>query len=181
MNEIALIRAQLAGEKARLIGVAEACLMAMEHAASAPQSVEVEAFRSACVDYLARGLAAFEERDQRLADLVRARPDIDPAFARVLDQAGRGREVLERLERAGNGPLGEVQLTAWRAGVQYLAGVWGARRDALDALLAGHPRVSDWRGIGAIDADWIVAERSGYARVRSLLPPGSLLPPAGAL
>jgi hypothetical protein len=183
MNEIALIRAQLAAEKTRAMRVAEACLQALEHghgAASATQE-----FRSACVDYLARVLAAFEERDQLLAELLRAPADPDDESRQALERSlaleGGSREALQKLERAGAAPAGAAAQQAWKAFAEHLVRVWGARRDALDAaLLAANTSVSHWRAIGAVDADSILAERRGYACLCALLPAGIMLPPATA-
>jgi hypothetical protein len=179
MNEIALIRAQWAAEKSRLIAVAEACLLGLERGAGKT----ADEFRSACGDYIESVLTAFEARDRRLADLVPAQAKTDEAshqaFGRALAQPGRSHEALERLQsaRAARAPA----LQAWNASVQYLVNVWGARRDALDALLAANSRVSDWRTIGGIDADSILAERRAYGRVCALLPAGFMLPPAAAI
>jgi hypothetical protein len=182
MNEIQLIRAQLAAERAHAASVAEACLRALERqeaGALAPGSALFE-FRAACIDYLAQVLTAFEERDQRLGELLQAQAparDSDAALLQALAQRGRGRETLEKLAAAGTA---HAALAGWRAFLQSFHTLWNARREAIDALLAANQRVSDWRAMGGVDADSILDERRGYARVCALLPAGVLLPrPAG--
>jgi hypothetical protein len=178
MNEIALIRAQWAAEKSRLIAVAEACLLGLERGAGKT----TDEFRSACVQYIESTLSAFEARDRRLADLVPAQAktaEASQAFGRALAQPGRSQEALEKLQSAGAARAPALQ--TWNPWVQYLVNVWGARRDALDALLAADSRVSDWRTIGGIDADSILAERRAYGRVCATLPAGILLPPAAEI
>jgi hypothetical protein len=178
MNEIALIRAQLAAEKSHLTAVAEACLAALESGRGADQSAAQ--FRNACADYMERGLSAFEARDQRLADLT-AQAGTDEtshqALGRALALPGSSREALEKLNTARANP---AALPAWNTCVQYLLHQWKARRDSLDALLAANNRVSEWRAIGGIDADSILAERRGYRGVNALLPSGITLPPTAA-
>ena len=56
-----------------------------------------------------------------------------------------------------------------------LAGVAVTRRDALEALLASNPRITDWRTVGGIDADGILEERRRFAGVRDALPAGVTL------
>jgi hypothetical protein len=175
MNEIPLIRAQLAAEKSHLVAVAEVCLRALEPGHGDDRSAE--AFRNACADYMERGLSAFEARDQRLADLSRQAGTDETsrqALARALALPGSSREVLEKLNVARASP---AALSAWNTCVQYLVHMWGARRAAVDAVLAANNRVSDWRAVAAIDADSILAERRGYGRVNTLLPAGIALPP----
>jgi hypothetical protein len=182
MNEIELIRGQLLAERQHASAVAQACLLAVEreHGSDAATGE----FRAACVDYLVRVLAAFEERDQRLADLMHAQRTFDVAVREALERAlalpGRGREALQRLEVASAKPAGPPAQDAWKRFVQYFNGPWCARREALDAQLATNHRVTDWRALSAIDADSVLEERRGYARVCGLVPAGVILPPAMA-
>jgi hypothetical protein len=187
MNEIQLIRAQLATERQHASTVANACARALEraggeaHAGGSP----LETFRQACVEYLVCVLAWFEERDQRLADLAQSRlqPD-DPArraLEDVLARRGRSREVLEKLEAACGAATATISDGghggSWHEFAQFFNDVWSARRDAVDALLAPNPRVTDWRAVGGIDADSILEERRRYARVSARLPAGATLAP----
>jgi len=185
MNEVQLIRAQLATERQHASAVANACAGALAHAGenAVSSGSPLEEFRRACVDYLVCVLAWFEERDQRLSDLARARPEADDPSRRALEAAlarpGRSREALERLEAAfagtaGAGSTGTAR-SSWPEFAHYFNSVWSARRDALDALLAANPRVTDWRAAGGIDADSIMEERQRYARVCARLPAGVAL------
>ena len=188
MNEIQLIRHQLATERQHAGAVANACASALERAgaeAFAGGSL-LDAFRQACVDYLVCVLAWFEERDQRLTDLAQSRlPPDDPArraLEEVLARRGRSREALEKLEAAcgcatATGSGGRPG-KSWQEFAQFFNDVWSARRDALDGLLAPNSRVTDWRAVGGIDADSILEERRRYARVCARLPPGVTLAPA---
>ena len=81
MNEVGLIRHQLALERVHVGAVANACANAMQGDAGTVASGDsLGQFRRACIDYLACVLAWFEERDQRLTDLLQARfAPTDPA------------------------------------------------------------------------------------------------------
>jgi hypothetical protein len=179
MNELQLIRNQLALERAHASAVANACatLLQSEGDAGAP-GTSLGQFRRACVDYLACVLAWFEERDQRLADLVQGRfGAADPArraFEEVLARPGRSRDALAKLEAACAGTVGGAAGAgqAGREFGEYFNGTWSARRDALEALLASNTRAGDWRILGGIDADSILEERRRYTLVAAQLPPG---------
>jgi hypothetical protein len=192
MNEIELIRSQLALQRQRVSTVANACAAALGRAATGSVTTNPPPsrdFLEACVDYLACVLAWFEERDQRLADLARAevRPEDGPsrALQEALARPGRSREALEKLEAAfartaAGFEAGSAQ--SWPEFAQYFNSVWSARRDAIDALLARSFRVADWRAVGGVDADSIFEERRRYARVCATLPAGVTLaaPPSAA-
>ncbi|HEY1874650.1 MAG TPA: hypothetical protein VGG67_09640 [Steroidobacteraceae bacterium] len=183
MNEVELIRHQLALERAHVGAVANACANAMQGDAGAVASGDsLGQFRRACVEYLACALTWFEERDQRLTELVQARFDpSDPArrgLEEVLARRGRSREVLAKLEAASggtatSGSAGEQQ--GWREFAEFFNGIWSTRRDALDALLYTNSRATDWRTFGGIDADSIFEERRRYAQVCAQVPPGVVL------
>jgi hypothetical protein len=189
MTEIQLIREQLARERAHATAVARAGATALgsTDAAQITSGSPLDEFRQRCVDYLVCVLASFEERDLRLAELVRARQGADDparrALEEVLSRRGRSRETLEQLEAAfaGSGAPGARAAPAgWGAFLAYFDSAWSARRDALEALLASNPRVSDWRTVGGIDADSILEERRRFARVRDTLPSGVTLDAAPA-
>ena len=183
MNEVEIIRQQLALERAHVGTVANACANAMQGDAGAKAPGDaLWQFRRACVDYLACVLAWFEERDQRLADLLQGRSGSgDPArrpLEEVLARRGHSREALAKLEAACGGstasdPAARQQL--WREFAEYFNRVWSTRRDALDALLAADSRPTEWRTLGGIDADSILEERRRYARVCAHAPPGIAL------
>jgi len=177
MNEIQLIRTQLAAERQHASTVANACATALgrRNAVALSSGSSLEGFRQACVDYLVCVLAWFEERDQRLTDLWHARLASGDAARRALDDVlaspGRSREALEKLKAAVACASGE----SWREFAQFFNSVWSARRDAIDALLAANTRTTDWRVIAGIDADSVLEERNRYARVSTTLPAGASL------
>jgi hypothetical protein len=182
MNEVELIRNQLALERAHVGEVANACANAMELQRGASTSLDsLKEFRRACVDYLACVLTWFEERDQRLADLLRVRSVLmDPArhaLEEVLTHPGRGHELLAKLEAACASALSASasQQQGWREFVEYFNGAWSRRRDALDALLSTNARTTDLRTLGGIDADSILEERRRYAQVCAQAPAGVAL------
>ena len=183
MNEVELIRNQLARERTHAGAVAKVCATAMQGEATAGAASDaLGQFRRACVDYLACVLAWFEERDQRLTDLLQTRPrSSDPArrsFEEVLARPGRSREVLAKLEAACAGSTASgsaARRQGWWEFGEYFNAVWSTRRDALDALLSTNSRATDWRTFGGIDADSIIEERRRYAQVRSQVPPGVAL------
>jgi len=177
MNEVQLIRNQLAVEREHAGAVADACAQART------DGTPLADFRQACVDYLVCVLAWFEERDQRLGDFARARLAPGDAVRHALEEAlarpGRSRETLERLSAAVAGTAadcgGRAAQESWQEFAQYFNRRWCARRDAIDVLLASHMRTADWRTVAGIDADSILEERQRYARVGARLPPGLTL------
>ena len=182
MNEVELIRNQLALERAHVGAVANACASVMQGDDGAAASGEsLGQFRRACVEYLACVLAWFEERDQRLTDLLHTgSPSTDPTrreLEAVLARRGRSREALAKLEAAcaGTTASGSAGRQGWREFAEYFNGVWSTRRDALDTLLATNSRATDWRTFGGIDADSILEERRRHAQVCARVPPGMTL------
>ncbi len=166
MNEILLIRNQLAAERTHATAVVAACGQSL--------SREAPALRRACTDYLARVLASFEERDRRLTALCAQRPDEDPLL-RALREAPAATGAVQRLHSAlGGEPAADAAgaATRWREFARYFAAVWSVRRNVIEALLAPNTRVADWRALAGIDADSILEERDLYARVCAALPPG---------
>src|SRR6185312_14533442 len=150
MNELQIIRSQLAVEQAHAADVTQACAAVFGSAESAsaepvPPSEGTALFREACVSYLVWVLARFEERDQTLSELLASRQPAATAAAAsarqlmsLIGRSGTSREALSRLETA----------------------------------LAEHLSVADWRRVCAIDADFILDERNRFARVTAQLPPG---------
>ncbi|MBS0580403.1 MAG: hypothetical protein JSR36_14200 [Proteobacteria bacterium] len=156
MNETQIIRRQLGIEREHLLAAAAAV-------AAAPGTASDE-FRRAASDYLACVLGWYEARDQRLEALAARLGAQDPrccTILQLLSQAGHSGEALALLAAQ-----------AWPALAQFLRGPWSARRDALEQLLANDARAPDWRTITGIDADGILAERTGYRRLAELAPPG---------
>jgi hypothetical protein len=165
VNEIRLLRVQLATERLHVGAVASACAAAWSGATD---------LRAAGSDYLQCVLGWFDERDRRLRELVRTRPDISApegqGFEDALGQAGGSDEALQKLQAAQGGSS-----PGWQALAQFVGTVWERRREAIDALLASLTRATDWRLIAAIDADSILEERRRFERVNAACPPGALL------
>lgn len=160
MNEIQLLRAQLATERTHAGAVAAACA-----AGSEPPEL-----RTAGTDYLLCVLGWFDERDRRLGELVRTRPDLPGQVRRGIEEAlaqpGGSAAALEKLKAAQGGPS-----VSWQALAQFVGTVWERRRDAIDALLASNTRPADWRAVAGIDADSILEERRRFERVNAASPP----------
>ncbi|MFZ0499543.1 MAG: hypothetical protein WAM52_10445, partial [Steroidobacteraceae bacterium] len=107
MNELEIIRSQLAVEQAHAAEVANACAAAFGSSGKAPDLSEATApFRDACVGYLVWALARFEERDQTLSELLASRQSLANGavsasarhLAGLISRAGASREALSRLE-----------------------------------------------------------------------------------
>jgi hypothetical protein len=186
MNEIELIRAQLATERQHAAAVAQACATALAAAGShAGESLAaLRAFRQAGVDYLVWILTRFEDREQVFRELLHTRLPADDPTRRTADETlalpGTSREVLSKLE-AALAPTSVPSTGAgadphWNEFLRFFNGPWSARRDLLDELFERQAKVADWRGVSGIDADSIFEERSRYARVRSTLPVGVEMP-----
>ena len=180
MNEIELIRAQLATERSHAAQVANACLAACGSAGAAPP----QAFRDACVDYLVWVLSRFEQRDQLLAErlnrgLANAAGTLEDTLpgelAELAARTGSSREALSRLEAALDAPRTREAHAAWHAFGQFFNAVWNARRIAIERQLAHLPRAAHWRALSVVDADAILEERARYLRIAELLPPGVTL------
>jgi hypothetical protein len=181
MNELEIIRSQLAVEQAHAAEVVDACAAVFGRTDPVPSGSEATAsFREASVSYLVWVLARFEERDQTLSELLASRP-IGRQLSSLVSRSGTSREALSRLEAA----LGAGESPAARAGWQefgrFFNAAWVPRRAALEAALVEHLPVADWRAVCAIDADSILDERNRFGRVTAQLPPGTELrrrPPA---
>jgi hypothetical protein len=180
MNEVELIRAQLALERRHASDVTRALSAAASR--SGDGLTAGQTFRHAGVDYLAWTLGRFEEREQTFHDLLRARTNTDDTDRRAVESAlalpGTSREALAKLETALGATSGSdtERVGRWTEFQQFFSGAWSARRDALDKLFTQQATVSDWRAVSVIDADSIFDERSRYARVRAALPAGIELP-----
>jgi hypothetical protein len=178
MNEIEIIRSQLALERSHATEVANACAAALGDGKAAAGSGDAAGgFRDACVSYLVWVLARFEERDQTLSELLAAR-----RLGALAGHSGTSREALARLEAALAAGDAEAARTGWQEFARYFNSAWTARHQALEAALAEHASVGQWRAVCAIDADSMLEERNRYGQVAAHLPAGVELrraPPAG--
>jgi hypothetical protein len=181
VNEIQIIRSQLATEQSHAAQIVRACAAAFGSTDSAAASADTTAlFREACVSYLAWVLARFEERDQTLSELLGSRQSLaDEAGAArmrqlgtLLSRPGTSREALSRLKIAFAADDCEGGREHWQEFARFFDCVWAPRRLALEGALTEHLSVADWRAVCAIDADSMLDERNGYARAIAHLPPG---------
>jgi len=152
VNEIQVIRTQLATERAHLCEIAAAC--------------EEPGDRIARHDYLRHVLGWFAAREERLEQLLRV-PDrlgaeARAALAGALAEAGSSSEALRRLPAASGGSAQE-----WRQFARFMADAWDSRRRRLDALLAQESAAATWRTVAGIDADTMLEERARYGRARA--------------
>jgi hypothetical protein len=182
MNEIEIIRSQVAAEQSHAAEVIKACATVFGAEGAAPASGEATAlFREACVSYLVWVLARFEERDQTLSDLLGARQPLASGaaaagmrhLASLIARSGASREALSRLEAALAAAESPTSQAGWREFIRFFEAAWAPRRAALDGALAEHLGVADLRAVYAIDADSILDERKRYARVADQAPTGS--------
>jgi hypothetical protein len=165
MNELEIIRSQLAVEQAHAAAVVQACVTAVGSSDAA--------FQEACVGYLVWVFTRFEERDQTLSDLLASRqsPADSPAGASarlltgLLDRPGTSREALLLLEAALGAGKSQSSSAGWQVFARFFSSSWAPRRAALEGALMEHLGVADWRTVCAIDADSILDERKRFARV----------------
>ncbi|HEY2035677.1 MAG TPA: hypothetical protein VGG96_01595 [Steroidobacteraceae bacterium] len=189
MNEIEIIRSQIAAEQSHAAEVANACaaVFGSESAARAGSSEATALFREACVSYLVWVLARFEERDQTLSELLAARQRLASGptaasvrhLASLIARSGTSREALSRLEAALAAGEAPAARAGWQEFTRFFDSAWAPRRATLDGALAEHLRVADLRAVYAIDADSILDERKRYARVAAQAPAGTGLRPTG--
>jgi hypothetical protein len=171
VNEIELLRAQLATERSHAREVVSSCAAAARDAPPAPPGAAPAAWPQACTEYLRYVLESFDARDLRLDGLCERLPvgGAERRALAALGASGRGREALRRLTANG-------AERRWQELAQFIGGPWDARRAAVDTLLATNPRVADWRAFAGVDADSIRRERALYARCRATLPDGTPAP-----
>jgi len=180
MNELEIIRSQLALEQSHAAEVANACAAAFGSTSTPASEDAIALFREACVSYLVWVLARFEERDQTLSELLLSRQSQanGPAAAgarqlgNLISQSGTSREALARLESALAAGSSEAARASWQEFARFFNSSWASRRVALESALAQHWSVADWRTVCAIDADSILDERRRFARVVAQLPAG---------
>ena len=180
MNELQLIRDQVATERRHMGEVAGACREALERSPAGDTSLDE--LCQAAAAYLVWIAGRFNAQDQAHCDLLRPRLTADDAADhRILDDL----EATLRENRVAIGRL-DAALQARQAGRMHAAEFVGACRDDLrfydDVLLQRrhvihhlfdrHYGIEEWRRASLVDADSIVEERSRYARVRTKLPPG---------
>ncbi len=179
MNELDIIRTQLATERIHAAQVANAC--ASVHGAAGAAEAHTP-FRDASVEYLVWVLSRFEQRDQLLAELIERsapgsaeRTDLPAELATLAGHTGTSRQALTRLEAALAAAPPQTVGAAWQAFAHFFNATWCPRREAIEIQFAKLPRIAGWRAVCAIDADSILEERARYAQVAAQLPPGVTL------
>lgn len=183
MNEIEIIRSQVATEQTHAAEVAKACAAVFGSESAAPASEATALFREACVSYLVWVLARFEERDQTLSELLASRQPLAsrPAAESVrhlgslIARPGTSREALARLEAALAAGESPTARAGWQEFTRFFGSAWAPRRAALDGALAEHLGVADLRAVYAIDADSMLDERKRFARIAAQAPAGTEL------
>jgi hypothetical protein len=133
MNEIQIIRLQLAKERLHFSEVAQACSASLGSGRLVPGSD----FATACADYFAWALG---------------RLDGGPS------------------EPAIQAPDAHAPTELWSEFLPAFTARSRVHFEALDALGARNPLVTEWRAVSRIDADSIFAERARYDRFRATLP-----------
>jgi hypothetical protein len=181
MNELEIIRSQIAVEQAHAAEVANACAAAFGSTGAATAPSEASAlFREACVSYLVWVLARFEERDQMLSEHLASRQSMSNGtvaasarhLASLISRSGTSREALSRLESAFGAGDSEGAAALWREFARFFNSAWAPRRADLEGALAAQLSIAQLRAVSAIDADSMLDERKGYARVIAQLPAG---------
>jgi hypothetical protein len=171
MNEVELIRTQLATERRHATLVASACVLALEESAGALETLDLTCFCQTCVEYLVWVLTRFEARDRMILE--------GGSGAELAGILG-GREALSSLIYRLEYPSPEGPQGSWRDFAAYFSVDWSARREAADEIFGRTATLADWRSMAGIDASSILDERNRFARVQAAAPPGIQLRPAGA-
>lgn len=185
MNEVELIRTQLATERLHATLVAGACMKALDESAALLESLDLTAFCQTCVEYLVWVLTRFEARDRMLLDLGYSRhggEDRRRELQELLGRPDKSREALTRLETAldrngEKGIDGPTPQSSWREFAQFFTGDWAAQREAVDEIFGRTATVAEWRSMAGLDATSILDERNRFARVQAAAPPGIVLRP----
>jgi len=137
MNEIQIIRQQLATERLHFAEVAQACVAALDSGKFAADSQ----FIAASADYLAFALTRLSG-----ASSVQA-PVSNAASLQV--------------------PGANAPVEHWRAFLAAFTAHARKRFETLDELAARNPLVTEWRAVSRIDADSIFTERARYERFKA--------------
>ncbi len=174
MDELAILRDQVATERRHLAALKQACRATLQSSTDAPGKA---ALCRAAAAYLAYGGHRLLAQDQAHCLLLRPRVSrADAASHALLDDLEsalqRARVALQALESATD-PVAGV-----RDYLDFIDAVLGKRRHGLEALFQMHYTIEDWRAASFVDADSILEERERYAAVRGAFPAG-LEPGAG--
>lgn len=168
MDELAILRDQVATERRHFAAVKQAC-RAMLQAGGEPDQL-ADACRAAAT-YFAWSARRLHAQDHAHCVLLRPRvPRGDAANHGLLDDL---EETLERLREALQALEGSNDAVAGtRAWLDFVDGVLARRRHNLEHLFRAHYTIDDWRAASLVDADGILDERARYAAVCAAFPPG---------
>jgi hypothetical protein len=169
MNEVELIRTQLATERRHATLVAGACVRALEEAAELLPSLDLTSFCQTCVDYLVWVLVRFEARDR---SLLAGGGEDRRKLAEIIGGAGHSRDALARLQSSLERATPESLERSWREFAQYFSADWSARRLAVDEIFGRTATLAEWRSMASIDERSILDERNRFVRVQACAPPG---------
>ncbi len=175
MDELAILRDQVATERRHLAALHKACRTALQAGGHAAGLVDTCRVAAAYLVYSARRLHA---QDQAHCLLLRPRVSRGDATSLALlddleDTLQRSRAALRDLESALD------PVTGTRAWLDFIDNVLGKRRHSLEHLFREHYTIDDWRASSCVDADSILEERERFAAVCAAFPSG-LEPEAGA-
>ena len=161
MDELAILRDQVATERRHLAALHKACRTALQAGGHAAGLVDTCRVAAAYLVYSARRLHA---QDQ--AHCLLLRPRVSPVDATSLALLDDLEDTLQRSRAA----------LAW---LDFIDNVLGKRRHSLEHLFREHYTIDDWRASSCVDADSILEERERFAAVCAAFPSG-LEPEAGA-
>jgi len=172
MDELAILRGQIATERRHLVAVKAACRAALP---AGRRTTGVDDFARIAGDYLLHGGRRLLAQDH--AHVVLLRPRLaagDAASHRLLDDLEATlrqlRTALQALE------AGADRVAGLHDYLEFVDGVLARRRHVLEPLLAAHYSIEDWRAAAFVDADSILEERERYAACRAAAPAGAFAP-----
>jgi hypothetical protein len=157
MNELEIIRHQIATERQHVAEVASACARLLD--GGALQGVAAQAG----LEYLAFTLTRLEAGAARegQAKLEAVRAGGSQGSASTQGPAGAQPPAAQR-------PYGAQDSSErWRDFLQFFDGEWRRHLDALDAATSRTLHIKEWRAIAKIDADSIYEERQRYECVKA--------------
>lgn len=175
MDELTLLREQVATERRHLAAAKAACREALASGAAGPS----QAFLRAAGEYLAFAVRRLIAQDQAHSLLLRPRIAREDAGSHAqldsLDAALKSaRAALAAFDAAAD------PAAAARGLIATLEAELAPRRHALTALMTAHYSIDDWRVASCVDADSILEERERYAALGAALPAGLTLVEAQA-
>jgi hypothetical protein len=175
MDELAILRDQVANERRHLSALKKACRAVLQ--AGSDAAAQTAACRAAS-DYLAYNARRLHAQDEMHCRLLRPRVSPDDTASHALlddleDTLRQSRAALQALEAASD------PVSGTRAYLDFVDDVLGKRRHSLEYLFRTYYGIEEWRAASFVDADSILEERERFAAARAAFPP-ALIPDAGA-